>query len=181
MRCSSCEALLDRYIGRTLSPRRTYAVALHLRGCRDCRDLLHETRVLDALLDTMRIEDPLAINFTFAVMAEIRTVTPVRVSRIRPWLHALSFLVAFWLLAGGWFLTIGSHDPSTLIAVRTILATLGTAAGTLLAPIRAISGIAPFALAGGVMILFFDAVLLAGLVYFYRYVRPRLHARLSEG
>ena len=181
MHCSWCEMQLERYVERSLSPRGMYTVAKHLRGCRACRELLREARMVDALLDTMHVEDSLAINFTFAVMAEVRTITPVRPSKAKPWLWTLAFIGTFWLIFGVWFATIGAHDARALSTVHTFVTALASAGNTVLAPIHSLTQIAPFALAGGIAILLLDGALLVALLLFYRYVRPRLRARLSEG
>ncbi len=181
MRCSSCETQLERYVERSLSPRGMYTVAKHLRGCRACRELLREARMVDALLDTLHVEEHLPINFTFAIMAEVRTITPVRPSKAKPWLWLLAFIGTFWLLFGVWFATIGAHDARAFGIVHGFVTALASAGTTVLAPIHSLTQIAPFALAGGIVILLLDSALLVALLLFYRYVRPRLHARLSEG
>ena len=50
MRCSSCEPLLDRYIEGTLKARQMLDITEHLSECADCRELLDELKVIDALL-----------------------------------------------------------------------------------------------------------------------------------
>ncbi len=181
MHCSSCETQLERYIERSLSPRGMYTVAKHLRGCHVCRELLREARMIESLLDTLHIEDALPINFTFAVMAEVRTVTPVRPRQIKPLHWAIAFVGAFWLIFGIWFATLGGRDTHALATVRALGAAVASAGNTLLAPIHSLTQAAPFALAGGIAILLFDSALLIALLFVYRYVRPRLRARLSEG
>ena len=75
MRCSSCEPLFDRFLEGTLTPREQSEVAAHVRSCTGCALLLEELKVVDALLFTTQAAE-LPINFTFAVMAETRTMPP---------------------------------------------------------------------------------------------------------
>jgi hypothetical protein len=73
MRCSSFEPLLDEYVDGVLAPREHALVAAHVAGCASRAGLLEELRVIDALLLTPRALEP-APNFTFKVMAEVRSL-----------------------------------------------------------------------------------------------------------
>ena len=73
MRCSSCEPLLDRYLEGTLTPRGMIDTAAHIKSCGACARLVDEVKVVDALLFTTDVPE-LPANFTFAVMAEARSL-----------------------------------------------------------------------------------------------------------
>ncbi|HEY8322771.1 MAG TPA: zf-HC2 domain-containing protein [Candidatus Baltobacteraceae bacterium] len=179
MRCSSCEPLLADYLEGTLRARRMAVVARHVHGCAGCTALVEELKVVDALLATATVPS-LPENFTFAVMAHARSM-PVPVRRLMPvWMAVGAYLLAVWLLAGGWFLLRGT---GAIAAVERALAPFGSGlialadaglgAGHALAP----DPIAVGAIVGGVLLL--DVLALAGLFYFYRHVRPRRLASVS--
>lgn len=173
MRCSSCEPLLAEYIEGSLSARRMAVVARHVHGCPSCTALVEELKVVDALLATTATPS-LPENFTFAVMAHARSM-PVPEPRLMPvWMAAGGYVLAVWLLAAGWLLLRGT---GAIAAAQRALASfgadllafadLGAGAGHALAP----NAIAVAAIVSGVLLL--DLLALAGLFYFYRYVRPR--------
>lgn len=99
MRCSSCEAHLDRYVEGTLPHARMALLRTHLQDCASCSAMLEELRVVDALLATARRTEP-AANFTFAVMAEVRSMPQ---PKPRTWRRTLllgaAYVVAAWIVA----------------------------------------------------------------------------------
>jgi len=173
MRCSSCEPLLADYLEGTLRARRMAVVARHVHGCADCTALIAELKVVDALLATTT-PPSLPENFTFAVMAHARSM-PVPTRRLMPlWMAIAGYLLAVWLLVGGWFLLRGTgaiaaigHALAPFGAGLMALADAGLGAGHAIAP----SAVAVGAILSGVLLL--DVLALAGLFYFYRNVRPR--------
>jgi anti-sigma factor RsiW len=179
MRCSWCEPLLAEYIEGSLSARRMAVVARHVHGCASCTALVEELKVIDALLATTTTPE-LPTNFTFAVMAHARSM-PVPERRLMPvWMAVASYVLAVWLLAGGWFLLRGTgaiagahHALAPFGSGLLAFANLGAGAGHALAP----NAIALGAIVSGVLVL--DVLALAGLLYFYRYVRPRRLAAVS--
>jgi anti-sigma factor RsiW len=120
MRCSSFKPLLDEYVDGMLSSRKTALVAAHLAGCAECPALLEELRVVDALLVTPRILEP-APNFTFKVMAEVRSLPRPEVHRGA---HAFGVTAAYlafaWAFIGAFFLF---GDGTSHAAWTTLVAT----------------------------------------------------------
>ncbi len=178
MRCSSCEVLLDRYVEGTLSPKQMLAIGKHLERCQSCASLVAELRVVDALLATTAPVD-LAPNFTFSVMAEVRSM-PVAVSRGTSIWALLSFyMVGAWIALTAALLAFGPH-------VATLAALAANVRGSVLNSLAAFGGAAhafsptaPFVAVFVVTVLAVDVVLIAALVAFYRNVRPRLVAQLA--
>jgi len=179
VRCSSCEPLLAEYIEGSLSARRMAVVARHVHGCPACTALVEELKVVDALLTTTTTPE-LPANFTFAVMAHARSM-PVPERRLMPvWMAIAGYVIAVWLLAGGWFLLRGTgaidaagRALAPFGAGLLALADAGAGAGHALAP----NPIAIGAIVSGVLLL--DVLALAGLLYFYRHVRPRRMADVT--
>jgi anti-sigma factor RsiW len=180
MRCSSCELLLPEYLEGALSARRMAIVAQHVHACDGCTALVAELKVVDALLATAT-PSALPENFTFAVMAEVRSMPASQATRVPIWLAAAGYVLATWLLVGGWFLVRGTGAIASAQAALApffagvaVLAHAGAGAGHALAP----DAVALGAIVGVVLML--DLLLLAGLFYFYRNVRPRLLAATVE-
>jgi anti-sigma factor RsiW len=175
--CSSCESLLDRYVEGTLAPRTMARVGAHLRSCPRCERLLTELRVVDALLATTKSVD-LAPNFTFAVMAEARSIqlSPARPPMVWAWLSF--YLVAAWLVASGALTIFRYRVPvlfTGLASARESLAQFIAAAG---AASHAVAPVTPFAVAVVTMALLMDAMFVAAIIFFHRTVRPRVAERL---
>jgi predicted anti-sigma-YlaC factor YlaD len=159
--CNSFEDLLEQYFENTLLPREAAAMKLHLDRCAACAALFEEVRVVDALLLTPHRDEP-APNFTFAVMAEVRSQRlPVR--RKPPIAaFAAAYLAVSWLAIGMAF--VFAH-PLVTGTLGSAFAAVGHFAALLEAVARA-----PFgafantsAVAGGV--LAFD-IALGGIVLF---------------
>ncbi len=179
MRCSWCEPRLAEYLEGTLSARRMAVVARHVHGCASCSSLIEELKVVDALLATSTPPD-LPANFTFAVMAHARSMPLPQPRRLPIWLAAAGYVIAVWLLAGGWFLARGTgafvaagHALSPFGRGLGALATAGAGVGHAFAPNALAIGAIVFA------VLAVDLLALAGLFYFYRVVRSRRLATVT--
>ena len=179
MRCSSCEILLDRYVEATLPPRQMSAVSAHLKTCDACAALVTELRVVDALIATTKSVD-LPANFTFAVMAEARTMPVAIERRLSVWSLLVFYLVAAWIALSGAFALLG---PRVAFLERPFVAFWSYAGDTFAALTGIAHGVAPAApVVVGVVffVLFIDALLAGALIFFYRAVRPRLATALAR-
>lgn len=176
MRCTSCESRLAYYLERTLSPRSMLNVARHLRACPACRSLLAEAHVVDALLLTTR-ERELAPNFTFAVMAQVRSLPAPRPRPRIAWPMLGLYLAGAWLLLTIWLLHGGAGAFADL---RLVAAPLVHAWSALSGTLRGFGIVAPLAAIGGAAILTLDAAALVALLFCYRTLRPRLRARILD-
>lgn len=179
MRCSSCEMLLDRYVEATLPARRMAAVSLHLKRCGVCAALMNELRVMDALMATTKAVE-LPPNFTFAVMAEARSMPVAVERRLSLWSFLVFYLVAAWIALSGAFAIF--RDRASWMQHS-----LAWAGGVSHDMVAALTGIAHgFGPAGPVVVgivsvvLFVDVMLACALIFFYRSVRPRLVAALAR-
>ncbi len=120
MNCTSSERQFEAYLDNTLIPVRRARLLAHLNHCGRCKGILDELRVVDALLASPR-EVELPENFTFASMAEVRSMPKPHVSHAPAPIVAylVSFLVAAWLLIGASFVFGG---PVMRVAGETALA-----------------------------------------------------------
>jgi len=105
--CNSSEALFEQYLDNTLLPARRAVLLAHLNHCGRCKGVLEELRVVDALIASPRHVE-LPENFTFATMAEVRTLPRPQVSTAPVYAYLIAYLVAAWLLAGAGFLFAAS-------------------------------------------------------------------------
>lgn len=137
-----------------------------------------ELRVVDALLATTRVVD-LAPNFTFAIMAEVRTIPVTASRRVSPWALVSFYLVGVWIAMVAAALAFAPHlgilSTIALRARHSVLEALSAVAGTA----HAFAPSAPFVAAFVVSVLVLDLALIAALIVFYRNVRPRLAAQLA--
>jgi hypothetical protein len=125
--CSWSEERFEGLLDGTLLPAERGRVLAHVDACDACRSLLEELRVVDALLLAPRAVDP-APNFTFATMAEIRTLPAPRRRRPRIAAYVVCYVVAAWLVIGAGVLL----DAPTLRAWgETALDAMLTAGGAL--------------------------------------------------
>jgi anti-sigma factor RsiW len=117
--CTSSEQQFEAYLDNTLIPVRRASLLAHLGTCGRCKGILDELRVVDALLASPR-EIELPENFTFATMAEVRSMPKPHVSHAPAPVVAylVSFLVAAWLLIGAAFVFGG---PGMRVAGETAL------------------------------------------------------------
>jgi anti-sigma factor RsiW len=177
--CSSSEALFERYLDDTLVPAQRARLLSHLDGCGRCKGVLEELRVVDALISSPRAID-LPENFTFATMAEVRSLPRPHLSPAPVVAYLVSFLVAAWLLIGAGFLLASS-------AMRAFGETALDVAAQLTRPLGALGHIAARVLddfgAFGTVIglaITLDVMLALALVFGFTVVRPRLMERLRS-
>ena len=150
MRCSSCEPLLDRYLEGTLSPREMIDTSAHIATCAACARLLEEVKVIDALLFTTDVPE-LPNNFTFAVMAETRSLPAPKRLQHRVWSFVTLYVTAAWIAAQSF-----SGGASGIAQGAPALATFGV----------------------GVLSVDLALAAVAATVYFL--IRPRLAAHLAS-
>ena len=178
MRCSSCEPLLDRYLEGTLTPRELSEISAHVRECGGCANLIEELKVVDALLLTTSVPE-LPANFTFAVMAETRSLPAPKPHRQRVWSFIAVYLAAAWVAAVAIFLASGA----TFSKFGTALTSFGSRVASDLS--SAASGVghgAPALATFSLGVLGIDLALATLAALLYVFIRPRLAAHLaSEG
>ena len=179
MNCSSSEALFEAYLDATLLPARRARLLAHLSGCGRCKGVLEELRVVDALIASPR-EVELPQNFTFATMAEIRSLPHPHVSTAPLFAYLVSYLVASWLVIGTGFLlastTMRAIGETALGVSALLVRTFGVVAH---AGARAVGEFGSLGAFLGAAIVLDLAVALA-LVVGFTVVRPRLAERLRS-
>jgi anti-sigma factor RsiW len=175
--CSSSEALFEGYLDHTLLPAQRARLLAHLNGCGRCKGVLDELRVVDALLIAPRVVD-LPENFTFATMAEVRSLPRPHVSTPPVFAYLVSYLVAAWLLIGAGFLLAGSAMRAfgeTALDVSAQLARTFGAVGHI--GVRIADHLGSLGtLLGAALAL--DVIFAGVLVVGFTLVRPRLAERL---
>ncbi|HEY5350761.1 MAG TPA: anti-sigma factor, partial [Candidatus Lustribacter sp.] len=99
MTCNWCEERFERFLDGVLTEGERARLLVHVGGCEECRGLLEELRVVDALLLEPRTVE-LPPNFTRATMADVRAM-PLPHARRAPIAASLvAYIVAAWSLAG---------------------------------------------------------------------------------
>lgn len=179
MSCNSSEALFEAYLDDTLVPAQRARLLAHLNGCGRCKGVLDELRIVDALLAGPRAID-LPRNFTFATMAEVRSLPRPHVSSAPVYAYLVSYLVAAWLLIGAGFLLAASAMRAfgeTALDVSAQLARTFGIVGHAGARVAGDFG-ALGPLLGAALIL--DVVVALALVVGFTLVRPRLAERLRS-
>lgn len=174
MRCSSCEPYLGAYVEGDLSPQRARAVRHHLSACPACTELFAHLRNVDGLLHTAT-RTQLEPSFVAGVMTRVHAMPAHKPRRSRTidalvkiagaWAFGLALMVLFWRALLG---------PGSELARQAASAFAAVGVGA-----RAIWPIAPLATSAGITLLAVDALLLAGVIVFYRTVRPRLVTHLA--
>ena len=179
MNCSSSEALFESYLDHTLLPARRARLLAHLRRCGRCKGVLEELLVVDALIASPR-QIELPQNFTFATMAEVRSLPQPHVSSAPIFAYLVSYLVASWLLIGaGFLLAPGAMRAfgETALDVSAQLARTFGAVGH--AGVRVLGDFGPLGtLIGAAIVL--DVVVTLALVVGLTVVRPRLAERIRS-
>ena len=177
--CSHFEDLFDAYLEGTQSHGVRLRVDLHLTECSACRDFLADLRIIDGLLVRTPQIDP-AINFTFAVMAEVRSMPPPRRTPSRTWLWIASYLAFTWVALAAWMAT-GRAGANIALAGLEALRHLMTIGMRGLVTASHLATHQPTALfwAFGVLLVL-DITLALVALTFYITVRPRLVAHLSR-
>jgi anti-sigma factor RsiW len=164
MRCSSFEPLLEGYVEGELLPAERVRVAAHVAGCPECASLLEEFRVIDALFLQPRRLDP-AANFTFKVMAEVRSLPRPHVHHTPPLPVLATYLAFGWVAIGSFLMFGGGAARATLAWLSSAPANFGAGLGTLAAVSRHLFGHQAFgvtAMMGG--LLAGDAIVAAAVV-----------------
>ena len=176
MRCSSCEPLLDRYLEGTLTPRQMIDTAAHVRTCAACARLVEEVKVVDALLFTTDVPE-LPTNFTFALMAEARTLPAPKPIQHRLWSFVALYLTAAWIAALALFVASGASLQKVGAAVA---AGFGGLAQSFSGGATGIAHGAPALATFSVGVLSVDLALAAVGAAVYFLIRPRLAAHLAS-
>lgn len=177
MSCSSSEALFEGYLDNTLAPSQRAKLLAHLGACGRCTGILEELRVVDALLVGPRTIE-LPPNFTFATMAEVRSVPRPYVSRAPVYAYLVSYLAAAWLLVGAGFLLA---MPAMRAFFETALDASAAAWRTVGSVSHALTHVAgDFGNLGTVLgaAIVLDVVLAAALLVGIGVIRPRVRERL---
>ncbi|MBV8345514.1 MAG: hypothetical protein JO190_11090 [Candidatus Eremiobacteraeota bacterium] len=176
MRCSSCEPLLDAYLEASLTPRRGRDVGRHLRACGNCAALLHELRVIDALLETARPPGSVAPDFTASVVTAARIRAPRARRRAPLGLVLLAYLAIAWTLVvvGVRSKLLAGLGPTLALSEHHVFAALG-------AGVRALAPATPLAAAVMTGVLLLDILLLCAVAYGYRRMRPLMALYLTRG
>ncbi|MDP9025445.1 MAG: hypothetical protein M3N13_08735, partial [Candidatus Eremiobacteraeota bacterium] len=141
--------------------------------------LLAELRVVDALLATTPQVD-VAPNFTFAVMAEVRSARAPRPRTHALWPMLAFYLVATWVVIAGSVAAFGARISAIGGIAAAMRTSFAHAAGALSGAAHALGPVTPavVGIVGGVLAV--DVILVASIVLFYHTVRPRLSARLAR-
>ncbi len=179
MSCSSSEALFEAYLDGTLLPARRARVLAHLSRCGRCKGVLEELRVVDALIASPR-EIELPQNFTFATMAEVRSLPRPHVSTAPVYAYLVSYLVASWLLIGAGFLlastTIRAIGETALGVSALLVRTFGVVGHAGAHALGDFGSLGAFL--GAAIVL--DVAAALALVVGFTIVRPRLAERLRS-
>jgi anti-sigma factor RsiW len=180
VRCSSCEPLLDRYVEGTLKPPQMVAVTAHLRECAPCRALLDELKAIDGLLATTHASE-LPENFTFAVMAEARTLPAPRARQHPFWSFLILYSAAAWVAAVLALAITGTPPGAVIGAVSAALARFGFVSGAVAATFsHGFSHLTPTLAAFGAGVLVLDVAVACAFALLYFVIRPRVAARLAS-
>lgn len=179
MRCSSCESLLDRYVECTLSPQQMLRIGEHLKTCASCASLVAELRVVDALLATTPAVD-LPPNFTFAVMADVRSAPAPKARMQSVWAALTFYLIAAWLAAGAGFALFGHRLNVLTLPIAAARDAIAHSVSAVAGPAHALGPATPaiVGIVSGVLAL--DVMLIAAIVFFHQTIRPRLSERLAR-
>lgn len=162
MRCSWFEPHLGRYRDKTLRAPHMRRVAEHLESCTLCSALIAEIDVVDALLVTTKTS-PLPVDFTSAVMNDVRGAPLHAPRRFTLWPILALYLPLAWIAA-----MIALRIP-TLRGVAEIVAAT-----------RAITPASPPLIITVLAILALDAALIIGLVAYHRGKLQRIPARSTS-
>ena len=179
MRCSSCEILLDRYVEGTLSANQMLHISEHLKTCPSCAALVTELRVVDALLATTRAAD-LAPNFTFALMAEVRTMRVPQQRLHSIWALLAFYLIAAWVVTGTTFAMFGNRLGALSSSSLALRDSFTHSFGALSGAAHALGPATPAVVGIVAAVLALDVMLIAAIYFFHQTIRPRLSARLAR-
>jgi anti-sigma factor RsiW len=177
--CSSCEKLFEAYLDDTLAPAQRARLLAHVSGCGACKGILDELRVVDALLvGPGAVELP--PNFTFATMAEIRSLPRPHPSPAPVVAYLVSYLVAAWLLVAAGFVLAGSAMRAFGETALDSVAQFARMFGALFHDgARMVGDLGTLATMLGAAVIV-DVTLVVALVLAFVVVRPRLTERLRS-
>lgn len=179
MSCNSSEALFEAYLDDTLAPAQRARLLGHVNHCGRCKGVLEELRVVDALLASPRTIE-LPENFTFATMAEVRSLPQPHVSPAPMYAYLVSYLVAAWLLIGAGFLLAGNVMRAAGETALDVSGQLARAFGSLgHAGAGLVGDFGPLGTVIGTAIVL-DVSVVVMLIVAFRVVRPRLAERLRS-
>lgn len=174
MSCNSSELLFEGYLDGTLAPAQRARLLGHLKSCGSCKGVLDELRVVDALIAAPRHVE-LPENFTFATMAEVRSLPRPQVSTVPIYAYLVSFLVAGWLLIGAGFLLASSTMRGLGETALDMSASSALTAGVVVRSVTRVLGDLGAPIVGTAMVL--DVSVALALIVGFAIVRPRLRAR----
>jgi anti-sigma factor RsiW len=177
--CSSSEDLFEAYLDGTLLPAQRARLLAHLAGCGPCKGVLQELRVVDALISSPRHVE-LPANFTFATMAEVRSLPRPQGTPAPVYAYLVSYLVAAWLLIGAGFLfaaTAMRAMGETALDVSALLARVFGIVGHAGARVAGDFGALGTLLGAAIIV---DVAVVLALVVGFTVVRPRLAEHLRS-
>lgn len=105
-----------------LSPRERAGVLAHVDGCRACRALYDELRIVDGLLLSSHKVD-LSAAFTSATMAEIHAMPRPRRMARPLFAYAVCYLLAAWLLTAAALVLAPAGLRAALAALESLVQT----------------------------------------------------------
>jgi anti-sigma factor RsiW len=174
--CSSSEQLFEGYLDNTLAPAQRARLLGHLSSCGRCKGVLDELRVVDALIAAPRHVE-LPENFTFATMAEVRSLPRPHASSVPFYAYLVSYLAAAWLLIGAGFLLASSamraFGETALDVSANVLRAVGPVGH---AGARLLGDFGSWGTIFGAAMLL-DVMVVLALVVGFVVVRPRLPER----
>ena len=179
MTCSWCEERFERFLDGVLSDGERARLLGHVDRCEQCRGLLEELRVVDALLLEPRTVE-LPSNFTFATMSDVRAMPLPRARRAPIAASLVAYIVGAWSLAGAAFLiapdAVLTFGKNTLVVSGTVLAA-SAGLGHVFARLGDRGDMSSWTtVAGGVVIA--DGLVLVAVAAAFRALRPRNARRL---
>lgn len=181
MRCSSCKPLLDRYSEGTLSTAEVLRIAAHLESCAECSAVFEELKVVDGLLTTLTPAQGPAANFTFAVMAEARSMPLPVAPRTNVLALSGAYILVAWAIIAVWLQVAGIGFSGALLALAGFAANAAGVAHSVTAGLTGVFGSGtPQVTAFVFTVLALDVAIGLGIALIYFVIRPRLAARLAS-
>lgn len=181
MRCSFCKPLLDRYSEATLCAQQMRQVSAHLQLCGECAAVLEELKVVDGLLTTLSPPQAPAANFTFAILAEVRSMPVPVTPRTNLVALAGAYVLVAWAIIAAWLQLAGIGLAGALSALAGFAASTAGVAHSVTADLTGIFGSGtPQVTAFVLTVLGLDVAIGLGIALIYFVVRPRLAARLAS-
>jgi anti-sigma factor RsiW len=182
MRCSLYSSRLDEYIDGALSATDRREVENHVEWCSECATLLEELRVVDALLLSANSPIEPSANFTFRVMAEVRSLPQPHVRRTPMFAVVATYLAFAWSAIGLWFALGPSSAHASFSVLRDAILQYRDTFSVLTRAVAQVFGHGLPGIAASVsIILSLDVIAAAATIGAYFVVRPRVLARLAAG